>query len=427
MLLSVLLLLNVVLPQAALDAATYARALQRGPAARFALETLRLGHLATSPPFLTVVAALLANLLAVLLDRTTSTLRRLRYAPPARAQLEALVSGAAGLEPLPCEADAAAAVEVLRAMGYRTELVGTDGVWGVKHRLALLGFPLFHASFFLMCAGAVQLYLTRDVVALVVTEGLEADSRAGSVIRRAPGGAAGPVRIALERVDVRLKEGRPVDLAAALALDGAERRTARINDPAVRGPLTVLVETAGIAPVLWLVDGRGFTLDRVLAPVFAGALPTRVPLAGGEVEVVLEPVAVGPRFPEREALATVPVELRVRKGGATVFEGAVRPGEIVRIGERSLRVAEVRYWAGFRLVEERGGVLLVAGFIAAIAGIVWRLAFFRREIGIVLGGGVLRIGGRGEFFPARFREELALARELLVGRARAATARKGGA
>ncbi len=424
----VLLVLNVLLPQASLDAGAYARALRSGPAARFALETLRLGHVATSPAFIAVLAGFFTNLLAVLLDRTAATLRRVRYAPPSRAQLEALLAGPGRLDPAQCVTDAATGAEVLRDMGYRTERVGTDAVWGVKHRLAPLGFPLFHASFFLICAGAVQLYLTRDVVTVTITEGMEVDSRAGSVIRRALLGPAAPARIALERVDAKLEAGRPVALAATIALDGAGPQTARINDPAVRETLSVLVEGVGIAPVLWLADRGGFTLDRVLVPlVSAGGLPTRVALAPGDVEVVLEPVRLGPRFPERGALATVPVELRVRKDDATVFEGAIRPGEIVPIGDRSLRVAEVRYWAGFRLVDERGGGLLVAGFVVAIAGIVWRMVLFRREIAIASGGGALRIAGRGEFFPARFREELALARELVISRLRAAPPRRGGA
>ena len=45
---------------------------------------------------------------------------------------------------------------------------------------------------------------------------------------------------------------------------GSTSRTSRVNHPAKWGDVSLLVEQASLAPVLWLQDGRGFTLARRL-------------------------------------------------------------------------------------------------------------------------------------------------------------------
>ncbi|HSN90495.1 MAG TPA: cytochrome c biogenesis protein ResB [Anaeromyxobacteraceae bacterium] len=417
--LALLLLLSVALPQAAGDPERFARAVASGPAARFLLVTLGLGNAATSPPFLAVLGLFFLNLAAVLADRMGTTLRRVRFAPPTAAQRDALL-GPGALEGALPEGDAGArARQILDGLGYRTAPAGERALWGVKHRLALLGFPVFHLSFFVLCAGGLLLYLTRDVVTVLAAEGQAVDSGSGGVVRRAPLGPPPPVRIAVDRVDVRLEEGRPVHLSAALRLDapGAPPQTARVNHPAAWGHLSVLVERAGIAPVLWLVDGQGYTLDRVAVLVAApGGLPTRVKLGpAADLEAVVEPAAMGSGFPERAGLPTAGVRLRLVSRDRDVFEGTLRPGQAAEADGRRLVLQEVRYWAGLRLVSERGGGVLVAGFLLAVVGIAWRMVWARREVVVAWDGGRLRLGGRGEFTPARFREELEAIRDLVSG------------
>jgi hypothetical protein len=417
--LSALLLINVLLPQRDSHPAAHAAALRAGPIARFTLVTLGFGQVATSPAFVVTLAALFANLAAVLMDRLGTTARRIRFASPSEAQVAALLAGGAALSlaarsPVPPQQ----AVDVLGRLGYRAVPIGARAVWGVKHRLALLGFPLFHASFFLMLAGAVQIYLTRDVVTVVGAEGQSLDSRRGGLVRRAPTGAAEPVQLTIERIDVRLEEGQPVDLAVTLVREGGgETAVSRVNHPARWGPLTALVERAGIAPVLWLLDGAGYTLDRVVVPTAAlDGSPTRLELGGTNgVEAVVKRIPLSEAFPMRDALASTPVSLRVLHRGAEVFDGSLRPGESVAVGGGLLRLQEVRYWAGLRLVSERGGALLVAGFALAVIGIVWRMLWYRREIAVGWSGEALVIAGRCEFFPARFHDEVEAVGRLLGG------------
>ncbi len=415
--LSILLVLNVTLPQQAVDPPSYAAAVRDSRLGKVVLETFGLGHVATSAAFLTVVALFFANLAAVLVVRFRATLKRSRFEPPAEAQVRALLAAPGAIETAYGGTDPAPAAEILTRLGYRVAPAGRGAVWGVKHRLAPLGFPVFHASFFFMCAGGLALYLTRDVVTLTVTEGLEAQSSAGSVVRRSPLGAPRPVGIGLERVDVELERGVPVDLSATVSLDGVSGRLARINAPLRLDSSTILVERAGVAPVLWLVDERGFTLDRVLVAVATPpGFPTRLELTPGDIDVAIEPIPVGPSFPERSDLGRVPLTMRLRHGGQTVFDGVARPGDVIAVGSRALRISEVRYWAGFRIVSERGGALLVAGFVLAVAGIVLRMVLFRREMVVALGDGKLRMAGRAEFIPARAREEMMLAQDLILAR-----------
>lgn len=415
--LSVFMLLNVLLPQAQTNPAAFGAALRRGAAARFVLETLRLGHVSTHPAFLLTLVVFLANLAAVLADRIGGTVRRLRLAPPAPGQRNALLEGAAKASVAGAVDDVTErATRILETLGYRVSPIGRGELWAVRHRWALLGFPVFHAAFFLLALGGGLVYWTRDVVAVGACEGQEVSSATGGVERRAPAGPADPVTVAVDRVDVKLEGGKPIDLSVAMRLlPAGVAGTARINHPLVSGDLSVLVDRAGIAPVLWVVDRDGFTRDRVaVMAVSNGDLPARAPLDGGAVEAVLEPIAVGLGFPERAVLEKTRVSIRLREQGREVFSGRLAPGEGADLGDRVVRLQEIRYWASLRLIRERGGGVLVAGFLFAVFGISWRMLWHRREIVVVVSEGRVRLGGRSELYPRRFRAELQELLDLLA-------------
>ena len=415
--LAALLLLAVLLPQADSSPAAHRQLLEGGGAPAFLLEDLGLGRVGTSPPFLALLALSLLSLAAVLIDRAGATLRRLRARPPAPAALAEWLARPDATE-LPAPGlDGALAATVLARLGYRAAAPGPGTLWGVKHRAAILGFPLFHASFFLLAAGGVLLFLTRHVASVALTEGEPFAPGRAAVSRRAPLGSGPPPAFSLERVEVRLEDGKPVELAAPLRPEarGEEAETSRVNHPVEWGSTTILVERAGIAPVLFVQDARGYAVDRVavVTATERGAQAV-VPIAGGPLRVEVTPVPLGPGFPERAALARARVRLRAVEGERELFAGSLAAGQTVAIGDRFLTLAEVRYWAGLRIVQERGGGLLVAGFLLAVIGLVWRLVWFRREVAIAWGGGRLRVAARGEFFPARVREEQELVARFLA-------------
>lgn|GEM_PF-1233972 len=440
-LLAVMLLLNVVVPQeAVVGPDQLARLVSGRPTAQFFLVTLGLSRLATSPLFIAVLALFFFDLAAVLVARAGPTVRRTRMRRRSArglatwARMEESLSAA-----LPESWEPARLVRVFQGFGYRARRVGERTFWGVKHRTAPLGFLLFHLSFFLLCAGGMAIYLTRFVGTAVVTEGQEFSGDYQQVLRRAPWEDPPDLAFVLDAVEPRFEDGEPVHLGATLSfLEGGSsiERHARVNGPARWGPTSVLVQAAGVAPVLWLQDAAGFTLDRVavsartrsagtgLGDQGASEDVTVVPLAGGRLTARIEPLGRGVAFPRREDLASTPLRLTVERGRAesdeeegggapeVLFSGTLRPGEAALLGggerpvEGRLVLEELRYWAGLQIVRERGGGLLIAGFLVGVLGLVWRFLLHRREVVVDWDEDRAWLVGRSEYFSGRFRREL---------------------
>ena len=432
-LLALLLLLNVALPQeAVLGAERFAAMLERSNGvARFMLQTLGLGRMATSPAFLAVLGLFFLNLASVLLARFKPTWHRVGLKPRSEkglrawARMEETHSG-----PLPEEWSAGRIVNILRGHGYQVRRPGKQTFWAVKHRTAPLGFLLFHLSFFLICAGGVAIYYTRFVGTAIVSEGQAFTGDYSAVVRASPLGGPPPLRFTIEEVEARMEGGQPVHLAARLRFEGAGAggiRQSRVNHPARWGSASILVEKAGLASVLWLQDGRGFTLDRVVAPARTFATTTtEVAMAEGEWMATVYPLLPGEPFPDRGELAEQAIDLEVRRGGEELFSGKLRPGEAASFPGGRLVMEELRYWVGLRVIRERGGGLLIVGFTLGVIGLVWRLLWYRREIALTWEDGVFRLVGRSEYFSAPFEAELAsLARMLKETEAPAARSAAG--
>lgn len=426
-LLGSLLLLNVVVPQVAIVGQDgVERAVGGSEVLRFLLVHMHLSELSTSPLFIGTVVLFFLNLALVLVDRTHATLKRLRFVPPTEAQVHTMSEASSAMVyPLPDGWTPARAEEVLSRLGYRVSRPGPHAAWGLRHATAILGFPLFHLSFFVLCAGGLAIYSTRYVTTLIVTEGQPFSTRGGGVVRIPPRGPPPPQELLVQQAHARLVDGRPVQLGAVLQrLGGAAEapREAWVNEPAEWGSLSVLVERAGLSPVLWLRDAQGYSVDRVAAPAFlVGGVPSRTPLAGGAYTVEVAPVAVGHEFPAREALPRHPVSLVVRRGEEVLFDGALVAGQFADLGGPTLKLEELRYWVSLRVVDEQGGLLLVIGFLLAVTGLTWRLLWFRREVGVWWDESRLVLVARVEYFPTQFREELEAIHALLAG-----TPRHGG-
>jgi cytochrome c biogenesis protein ResB len=419
-LLAVLLLLNVALPQeSVLGEERYAAMLERsGGGTRLLLETLGFGRMATSPVFLAVLGLFFLNLAAVLLARLKPTWHRVGLKPRSEkglrawARMEETHSG-----PLPEDWSAARIVHVLRGHGYRVRRPGKETFWAVKHRTAPLGFLLFHLSFFLLSAGGAAIYYTRFVGTAIVSEGQTFSGDYSTIVRTAPLGGPPPLRFAVEEIEARMENGQPVQLAARLRFGPAGAggaRQSRVNHPARWGAASILVERAGLAPVLWLQDESGFTLDRVVVPARTFAtVTTEVAMAEGEWQATVYPLLAGEPFPERSELAETGLDIELWRGDEELFSGELRAGEAASFDGGRLVMEELRYWVGLRVIRERGGGLLIVGFTLGIIGLVWRLLWYRREIALTWEDDVFRLVGRSEYFSAPFEAELAsLARML---------------
>ena len=411
-LLALLLLLNVALPQRnVVGEERFAEMTQGRPAAHFVLVTLGLGQMPVSPVFLTVLGLFLVNLMVVLVARIGPTWRRIALKTRSDKGLQAWARlEEANTIPRPDGWSVGEAARTLRGFGYQVRRPGERSLWAVKHRTAPLGFMLFHISFLLICAGGVSIYYTRFVGSTFLSEGQQFQGHYNKIIRARPFGPPPDLPVALESVDSRFERGEVVHLGAVFRFRQAgasTTRKARVNHPAHWGPTSLLVNRAGLAPVLWLQDSQGFTLDRVVVPARTlRGPPTDVTLGDGRVVVFVLPLEAGETFPTREELPLASMSFRITLDSRVVFDGALRPGEAAEFEGGRLVLQEFRYWIGMTVVSERGGGILVAGFALGIIGLIWRLLWYRREVAVTWDDHEIRLVGRSEYFSGRFQEEL---------------------
>lgn len=412
---ALMLLASVVVPQrpllgdAAVDAIAGASAVNR-----FIIDTLGLGAIATSPLFIATLALFYLNLLAVIVHRLPATVARTRLRPPTPEALEKWVASPRAIAgSSEGKIDAGTIVATLRGFGFRPHRVTSSSLYAVKHRHAAVGFLLFHLSFLFLCAGGVLIWYTRWVGELRVVEGQTAGASGARVLRQRPVGGVPDVAFTLQKMTPTFDRGEAVDLRATVSLAGAAPADAWVNHPVEQGPVSLLVTDIGIAPVFWLQDARGFGVDRVAVPIERSG-PADVPLAGGVVQVRIVPPERRAGLPPRELLGTLPIAVEVREGGRDVFRGTLKPGEAATLPGGRVVLSEVRYWGGMKIVSERGGALLVTGFILATIGATWRLLLHRRDLVIswtakedgTRPGKAFRIAGHGEWFADRDRREL---------------------
>ena len=422
LILAALLILNVALPQEkTLGEVAFAELVHSGPAAHFFLLTLGLGTMSTSPIFLGVLGLFFLNLVLVLGARWNSIWRQARLRPRSEPVLRSWLRGPGSrTAPLPSHWGIGHVVHTLRGSGYQVRKVGKGGVWGVRHRTAPLGFLVFHVSFFLLFAGGLMIYYTRFVGDVVLTEGQEFAGVYRQVRRESPLGRRPDLAFRLMEVVPRFAAGQPLSLEAVFRFrggGGGEERRSRVNHPARWGTATVLVQQAGIAPVLWLQDAQGFTLDRAaVVAMTRGTEPTVVPLADGTVEVSIAPMAPGDDFPGRDDLPVLPVHLTVIHQGETVFSGILTQGGAATWPQGRLVMEDLDYWLGIQVVSERGGGVLMAGFVMGILGLIWRLLLYRREVAVLWDEESFSLAGRSEYFSWKFQTELARLEDTLSGR-----------
>jgi cytochrome c biogenesis protein ResB len=411
--LALMLLLNVVLPQeTSIGEEGFDRLVTESPTWHFLLVRLGLGRMPTSPLFLAVLGLFFLNLLAVLASRVGPTLRRIPLRPRSEKGLETWARMEETLvAPLPSTFEVGDVARTLRGFGYQVRRAGERVFWSVKHRTAPLGFLVFHLSFFLLCAGGILIYYTRFVGSAVLVEGQSFEGRYSDILRQPPIAVEPNLAFTVESVETRFEGNQPLHLGADFRFRRSGRelgRSARVNAPARWGSARILVEKAGLAPVLWLQDAQGFTVDQVAVPArtLGGGKPTEIKLDDERVWIFVHPLSRETAFPERAELPTTAMRIQILQDEELVFDGSLAPGEAASLAPGRLVLRELRYWVGVRVIAERGGGLLIAGFIAAVIGLIWRLLWYRREVVVNWDETNLRLVGRAEYFSGRFESEL---------------------
>lgn len=417
-LMGVLLFLNVALPQERVVGEERFAAICEGSGlSRFVLDTLGFGRMSNSPVFLVFLGLFFLHLTLVLVKRTGVTVKRTRVRPPSRSTLDGWAVGPRALTgSAPGGVDQDRVLTTLKGFGYHAVGAGDGAVWSVKHRTAPLGFLVFHLSFFFICLGGGAIYYTRSVGTAVLVEGQEF-AGVTKVVREAPWRSPPLPRFVVGEVESEFEAGEPVHLAAGIRFmgpHGGVEKKSRINHPARWGSVKVLVNRAGIAPTLWLQDPEGFTVDRVsVAAATLMGPPTVVPMADGRLQVEIVPFVDRDNYPARDDLNSTEFGVVVRSDAGVLFEGAARMGLPAEFAGGVLVIQDIGYWIGVYVVAERGGTLLVVGFVLGTVGLVWRLMMYRREVAVVWGAGRFSVAGRAEYFSHRFKEELETIRSYL--------------
>jgi len=104
------------------------------------------------------------------------------------------------------------------------------------------------------------------------------------------------------------------------------------------------------------------------------------------------------------------LRFQVFRDDQLIADSTLRPGEVMAAGDLNLKVADLRYWIRFYVRQEGGLWLVWTGFALALAALIERLVWYRREYWLAyeIDGGQLQkvvIAGRAEFFQALFEDE----------------------
>jgi cytochrome c biogenesis protein ResB len=399
MALAVLFLLGLWLPQkGVLQYELYQQWRASHPSLVALLDTLKLTEIHVSPLALGLWAAFFINLALVTWNRI----------PALRAQVAVNDNKlrdprtAAGYHhrsvlPLPFQPDFTAISQALRSSGYR--VFGSAGrFYAVKNRFSPVASLLFHLSFFLLLLGGVISMYTRftGVLGLAAGETFDGAVTGYSGAPRMPRlGSPPDARIQVLSIAPVFEANTPTGLLVRLQDEKGRVHDVDINSPYKTGHTSFVLKDLGVAPLFVVRDASGREIDGVFVKldVLKGK-EDHFELGGYQFTAVFYPdyvVRDGNPGSASDDIKNPAFGLTIRKNGAVVGDKVVRPGETFPVGDRTLTLAEMRFWVKVMVVKEYGLEVVYAGFLLATIGLVMRLVFYRREI-----IGAVEVQGEGE-------------------------------
>jgi hypothetical protein len=293
----------------------------------------------------------------------------------------------------PPETSVKQAEGLLRRMKFRPATVDANRVWGHRRRWAALGTYLFHGAFFLLAAGFLVTFLSRQEATVRIAAGEEYAGRPDQVLSISPPRilAAG-----IPAVDFKVEKIRPefwgeqllfTTLEAEIERDGGKRSLTRINRPLWVGPATFLrLSGFGYAPRYEIVDRQGKALDGAFVKLNVFPPGQRdyfvLPDYPHRIYVeVLPDVAVeqGTAVTRSLNLVNPGVELRVLRGRVDLGGRRIIKKEGFEFEGLTLRFPEIRYWGEFSIVRDPGAPVLFLGYLIALAGLLLKVRGKRVE------------------------------------------------
>jgi len=307
-------------------------------------------------------------------------------------------------------------MELLKREGFL--LHGSPSFFcGVKNRYSALANPLFHLCFVLLLLGSITGIYTRFVGKIAIAEG---ESFTG-----APGQYKQPLTLPLigglpdvgftvRRIVPEMSGNTALQLTAEIVDRAGKPHTMQINRPYRQGSVSCVLKKPGIAPLLILRDRSGKELDGAYLKLdVLGGDEDSFDFAGYNFKAKF--YADYKREGDKESSASLefrnPVlRLTAMQGGRAVGSGALRLGESLALGDRSITFAEMPLWVLMQVVKEHGeGVVYFALFLSSFA-LAWRLILYRRDIVCRVeemdGRQVMVFAWRTEFYRALAEEEL---------------------
>ncbi|MEJ5165479.1 MAG: cytochrome c biogenesis protein ResB [Thermoanaerobaculia bacterium] len=281
--------------------------------------------------------------------------------------------------------------ENLEKKGFKYFKLKEGEDYFIENELSPLGFMLFHISFFLLLTGGIVLNYTRGVsiatVALGQTINLN-DSQWVKKIKKPLIEKKRDVEITLNEVFCRFddKKNLALEFRANMTVFEKDRKISRdfeINKPLKYRDLYFYPNYYENAYIIEIEDPEGYIIEKPI--LFSKCRRKEVvgfSLKGGF---------------EGRFLCEGKEKILIHRGDLK-GELILKEGETLFLGNYKIKFISNLPWIEIKIVEERGGGILIFGFLLGIAGILLRFIFPRREV--VLKDNEIFI--KSDYFPESF-------------------------
>lgn len=328
--------------------------------------------------------------------------------------------------------------EHVRTQGY-TVVHGSGCFKGIKNRFSAIGSLFFHLSFLFILAGGAAIFHTYFRGEIRVVEGTSfygrisdylTATRLSSVRTWFPDLMFTLVSIKPQFIDLK-PVAIPVNVIVSdtLATAGTRREgVLDVNRPLVFGSSYILITDGGAAPFFTVVAPSGKTVlaDYLPLNILKGETD-RFVVPGTDIEVLVTfwpdyYVDTDGYIVNRSFAFNRPLfELKMLRNGRQIGAGRLeKPDDAVMFDGYRLTRGDIRYYGRFVITDERGGGLLMTGFLLLITGLLTRFLFPRKEIMAVCvpesSGSVIRFGYRVEYYTDLAASQLEAITAQIAGR-----------
>lgn len=309
----------------------------------------------------------------------------------------------------------------LRNSGENPSEGGHYLFYASRGRFSPVGNIMFHFSFLLILAGISLSILFRFEGNAKITEGYPFEGKRNDYanIGIAPLSSLPEISFELKKITAEFWKDALLftDLRADVSY-GEEKGTVLLSSPVTIGGADITLQGIGLTPLYLLKDKVGRVIDsayvnlNIFIPgskdsfVIPG-YPYRIEVSFyPDHEIKNEKIFNRSMNPERPAYFISVSKLDNLKEKPKVFSGSLRPEDDFYFDGLRLSFPEFIYWGSFRVVKDPGFIFIWISLAMMIAGLIWRLLFYRREVLIEAFGEELTVYIYADFFPKLFEEKI---------------------